>query len=204
MNPIPAQPSSVAALITELEGQFALSEAATDASLAVLDVWRSRAQLGSEKRESDSQELNRMLSEVLESSRVALERAMNLLVSISSERRQLHQHNSSELRDAQDSVEKLEILPRTLDVKALGEEVRSSMKEMQASIKQAIALEHELIAMESKCSGFRELWENVIGDLRLSITRKVDTFKETTDVFDEQSREFKSVMKSALDLCRNA
>ena len=71
-------------------------------------------------------------------------------------------------------------------------------------IKQAIALEHELIAKESKCSGFRKLWENAIGDLRLSITRKVDTFKETTDVFDEQSREFKSVMKSALDLCRNA
>ena len=55
MNHIPAQPSSVEALITELEGQIALSEAATDVSFAVLDEWRSAAQEGSEKRESESQ-----------------------------------------------------------------------------------------------------------------------------------------------------
>ena len=156
MNHIPAQPSSVEALITELEGQIALSEAATDVSFAVLDEWRSAAQEGSEKRESESQELNRLLSEVLESSQAALERAMNLLVSISGERKQLHQHNSSELRNAQDSVEKLDILPRTLDVKALGGEVRNSISEMQASIKKTQAIEDSLVALILKSSEYRK------------------------------------------------
>ena len=204
MNHIPAQPSSVEALITELEGQIALSEAATDVSFAVLDEWRSAAQEGSEKRESESQELNRLLSEVLESSQAALERAMNLLVSISGERKQLHQHNSSELRNAQDSVEKLDILPRTLDVKALGGEVRNSISEMQASIKKTQAIEDSLVALKLKSSEYREHWEKAIRELRLSITRKVEIFQETTDVFAERSREFKGVMKSARDLCLDA
>ena len=204
MNHIPAQPSSVEALITELEGQIALSEAATDVSFAVLDEWRSAAQEGSEKRESESQELNRLLSEVLESSQAALERAMNLLVSISGERKQLHQHNSSELRNAQDSVEKLDILPRTLDVKALGGEVRNSISEMQASIKKTQAIEDSLVALILKSSEYRKNWEKAILELRLSITRKVEIFQETTDVFAERSREFKGVMKSARDLCLDA
>ena len=204
MNHIPAQPSSVEALITELEGQIALSEAATDVSFAVLDEWRSAAQEGSEKRESESQELNRLLSEVLESSQAALERAMNLLVSISGERKQLHQHNSSELRNAQDSVEKLDILPRTLDVKALGGEVRNSITEMQASIKKTQAIEDSLVALILKSSEYRKNWEKAILELRLSITRKVEIFQETTDVFAERSREFKGVMKSARDLCLDA
>lgn len=204
MNPIQAQPSSVAALITELERQIALSEAVTDVSFVVLDEWRSGAQEGSGKRESDAQELNRLLRETLESSRVALERAKQLLVSISGERKQLHQRNSSELRDAQDRVEKLEILPRTLEVKSLGGKVRSSMNEMKALIHMAHAIEDSLVALKLKCSEYREHWEKAILELRLSITRKVETFQETTGVFAERSREFKGVMKRARDLCNNA
>ncbi len=204
MNPIQAQSSSVGALVAELKEQIALSVVATDDSFAILEAWRSKAQEGAGKRESASQDLHRSLTEALESSKATLERALNLLLLISDERKQLHQRNSSELRDAQDSVEKLEILPRTLDVKALGGEVRSSMNEMQTAINKTVTARDDLFVLELKSREFRELWDKAILELPITAARKVEIFKETADVFDEQSREFKSVMKSARELCHNA
>jgi hypothetical protein len=204
MNPIQAQSSSVGALVAELNEQIALSVVATDDSFPILEAWRSRAQEGSGKRESVSQDLNRSLSEALESSKATLERALNLLLSISDERKQLHQRNSSELRDAQDSVEKLEILPRTLDVKALGGEVRSFINEMQTAINKTEAAKVDLFVLELESREFRELCEKAILELPITTAEKVETFKKTTEVFAENSRELKDAMKNARNLCKNA
>jgi hypothetical protein len=75
---------------------------------------------------------------------------------------------------------------------------------MQASIKKTQAIEDSLVALILKSSEYRKNWEKAILELRLSITRKVEIFQETTDVFAERSREFKGVMKSARDLCLDA
>ncbi len=204
MNPISVQPSSVDALITELEGQIARSEAATGDSFSILEEWKSRAQKGSEKRELESQELNRMLREALESSRDALERAMKLIVSISDKRKQLHQRNPSELRDAQDSVEKLEILPRTLDVNSIRDEVRSSNKEMQGLVDRSRAIKEILVSLDRATNELRQQWGQKISAVQMDVDRKRETFHETAVAFSMRSKELKSKMKSARNLCLDA
>ena len=204
MNPIQSQPTLLEALIAELEEQVSLSKVATDDSLGTLEAWRSKAQKGSEQREAKSKELNGKLNKILEDSRVALDHAQIQLQSISGEMKPIHNNNLSELRNAEDSIEVIEIVPKTLDVKSVRGEVRRTSNEMQNRIRKAQELSEKLVALEKKTGEYREHWDQKIAALHILIFGKVDTFQESTEAFAERSKNFKALMKSARKLCLDA